>query len=346
MGDNSAGAFHCGASALGRGHAGATIGRRLTWVKIDLFDTTFSAYLRSALPFTVRCVAPMISTPESISREPDRVRVLPDFTNPPLNEVVLSIQFAPLVGLKSVHIGLFWERVRSEYPNVTEQAPIQAAFETFGIPAPVPALQIETLMNLPLPRYWFERPNAPDLLQIQQDRILHNWRQQVDNSRVYPRYEAVKASLKKELEIFQKWLAEEEIGEIKPNQCEVTYVNVISTGEDKYEHLEKITPLWAGVFSSDHPNTLERPSTQTTFLFSVNDVPAGRVYVNFQPAFLPSDRTPVFRMEITARGRPRGESVADALSFLDIERDQVVRTFAAVTTKEMHKLWERTDAKR
>ena len=90
----------------------------------------------------------MISPSESISREPDRVRDLPDFTNPPLNEVVLSIQFASLTGLKSAHIGLFWERIRSEYPNVTEQATIQTAFETFGIPTQVlQTLQIEALIS-------------------------------------------------------------------------------------------------------------------------------------------------------------------------------------------------------
>jgi uncharacterized protein (TIGR04255 family) len=289
----------------------------------------------------------IIRSSESISREPDRVRDLPDFTNPPLNEVVLSIQFASLTGLRSAYIGLFWERIRSEYPSVSEQAPIQAAYETFGIPNQVrPSVQIEMLMTPPLPRYWFERPNAPDLLQIQHDRILHNWRQQTDNSRVYPRYEAVKASLEREVAVFQKWLSEEGVGKIEPNQCEVTYINIIPTGEDKHEHLERITPLWAGAFSASHSNALERAHVQTTFLFSVDDTPAGRVYVSFQPSILPSDGSPIFRMEVTARGRPRGESLADAISFLDLERDQVVRTFAAVTTQEMHKLWGRTDAKR
>lgn len=286
----------------------------------------------------------MIRLPES--RETDRVRDLPDFTSPPLNEVVLSIQFATLTGLNSLRMGLFWERVRAQYPAVSEQPTIAAAFETFGIPNQVAqSVQIEAFLTPPLSRYWFERPNAPDLLQIQQDRILHNWRQQTDNSRVYPRYEAVKASLEKELEIFQQWLAEEKIGEIKPNQCEVTYVNVIPTGDDRYAHLEKITPLWAGAFSDGHPNVLERAHVQTAFLFSIDGAPAGRVYANFQPAFLPSDRSSVIRLEITARGRPKGESITDALSFLDVERDQVVRTFAAVTTKEMHKVWGRTDAK-
>jgi uncharacterized protein (TIGR04255 family) len=110
------------------------------------------------------------------------VRNLPDFTDPPLNEVILSVQFAALGNLKSAHIGLLWERLRSEYPSISEQAPIPTVFETFGIPSQAPArMQIQTFLTPPLPRYWFERPGYPDLLQIQQDRILHNWRQQSKN---------------------------------------------------------------------------------------------------------------------------------------------------------------------
>ena len=93
------------------------------------------------------------------------MRDLPDFTDPPLNEVVLSIQFAALSKLKSAHIGLLWNRLRAQYPNVTEQPPIQTVFETFGIPSKqIPLMQIETFLSPPMPRYWFEHPNSPDLL--------------------------------------------------------------------------------------------------------------------------------------------------------------------------------------
>ena len=160
------------------------------------------------------------------------MRDLPNFTDPPLNEIILSIQFATLSNLKSAHIGLLWERLRSEYPIITEQAPIQTVFETFGIPSPAPPLlQIQTFLAAPLPRYWFERPGFPDLLQIQHDRILHNWRQQSDNSRIYPRYEAVKKVFDEEINQFQQWLSDEKIGELRPNQCEVTYINIITLPE-------------------------------------------------------------------------------------------------------------------
>jgi uncharacterized protein (TIGR04255 family) len=290
----------------------------------------------------------MIQRPESISREADGVRDLPDFTQPPLNEVILSIQFATLNNLKSAHIGLLWERLRSEYPSVSEQAPIQTVFETFGIPSQAPPLfQIQTLAAPPLPRYWFERPGFPDLLQIQHDRILHNWRQQSDNSRIYPRYEAVKKVFEEEVNLFQQWLADEKIGELRPNQCEVTYINIITLpqGAALDSCLNRITPMWDAEFSEAPPNTLERVRVEMAFLFSQDEKPVGRVYANFAPAFLQSDRSPVVQLEITARGRPKGETVAEALAFLDVEREQVVRTFAAITTTEMHQLWGRTDAR-
>jgi uncharacterized protein (TIGR04255 family) len=290
----------------------------------------------------------MIQRPESISREADRVRDLPNFTDPPLNEVILSIQFATLNNLKSAHIGLLWERVRSEYPSITEQAPIQTVFETFGIPSQAPPLlQIQTFLAPPLPRYWFERPGFPDLLQIQHDRILHNWRQQSDNSRIYPRYEAVKKVFEEEINLFQQWLADEKIGELRPNQCEVTYINIINLPEGAAlgSCLDRITPMWDAEFSETPPSELERVRVEMAFLFSQDEKPAGRVYANFTPAFRQSDRTPVVQLEITARGRPKGETVAEALAFLDIEREQVVRTFASITTTEMHELWGRTDAR-
>jgi uncharacterized protein (TIGR04255 family) len=291
----------------------------------------------------------MIKSPDSTSREQHRVRDLPDFTAPPLSEVVLSIQFAALTNLKSAHVGLLWNRLRADYPNVTEQPPIQTTFETFGVPPKqIPVMQIETFLSPPLPRYWFEHVGLPDLFQLQQDRIVHNWRQQSDYSRAYPRYESVKTRFEKEIELFVNWLSDEKLGELQPNQCEVTYTNIISlpSGASLHNELESVTPIWAGKFSEDSPNKLENANIQMSFLFSHDDKPAGRVYVTFQPAFRQSDRSPVIKLELTARGRPRGESIADALAFLDIEREQVVRTFAAVTSTEMHKLWGRTDDQR
>jgi uncharacterized protein (TIGR04255 family) len=275
-------------------------------------------------------------------------RNLPDFSRPPLSEVVLSIQFGSLTNLKGIHLGLFWKQFRKQYPDVTEQSPIQTIFETFGVPHTArTTFQLQTFLSPPMPRYWFEKTGKPDLLQIQHDRIVHNWR--IGEGAVsYPRYERVKAKLEKEFLAFAKWLDSERLGEIRPNQCEVTYTNLIEIDESDRVHadLSRLTPFWTDAVSEHMPAELEDITTSSRFIFSHNEKPVGRVYVQFQPVFRQSDLHPMIKLEITARGQPEGETISDALAFLDVEHAQVVQTFAAVTSKEMHKAWGRKDVSR
>ena len=45
--------------------------------------------------------------------------------------------------------------------------------------------------------------------------------------------------------------------------------------------------------------------------------------------------------QIIARGQPRGPAYAGVAAFHDHAHKAIVRCFAAITTPEMHKLWER-----
>ena len=279
----------------------------------------------------------------ALRRPPD----LPDFKSPPVTEVVLSIQFGALAKFTSVHVGLLWERLRSEYPIASEQAPIAAAFETFGLPQQnlQPFMEIQTLLSPPMPRYWFEDADAVDLLQVQHDRILHNWRKR-EAAQEYPRYEAIRARFERDLALFEEFLSSEGLGNLRPNQCEVTYINTIDVPDDDnvHQHLERVTPLWTGQLSEAHPYVTENATLQTRFLLRHDDQPFGRAFVVFTPAFMVASNRPVWRLEITVRGKPSHDSVQEAFKLLDEGRDIVVRTFAGVTTPEMWRLWERTDA--
>jgi uncharacterized protein (TIGR04255 family) len=278
-----------------------------------------------------------------MGRRPD----LPDFERPPVTEVVLSMQFATLENMKSFHVGLFWARFRSEYPDVSEQAPINAMFETFGKAAQAgPPLQLEQFLSPPMPRYWFEKRGTPDLLQLQQDRLIHNWRKQ-DDAAVYPRYEALRERFRSEVEEFIAFLENEKIGVLRPNQCEVTYTNIIEMSgiDGLHDRLERITPLWTGQFSETSAADFENAMVQLRFKLIDSDRPVGRVYVSFQPAVLRTDPSrDVIKLDVTARGRPKHETCESAFEFFDFGRRAVVKTFAAVTTPSMHSLWGRNDA--
>jgi hypothetical protein len=45
----------------------------------------------------------------------------PDFTNPPVTEVVCGLQFAPIQGWLTTHYGLFWNLIKAEYSSSEDQ---------------------------------------------------------------------------------------------------------------------------------------------------------------------------------------------------------------------------------
>jgi uncharacterized protein (TIGR04255 family) len=38
------------------------------------------------------------------------------FSNPPINELVIAVYYAPLLEFKAQHIGMYWDTVRERYP--------------------------------------------------------------------------------------------------------------------------------------------------------------------------------------------------------------------------------------
>jgi uncharacterized protein (TIGR04255 family) len=213
---------------------------------------------------------------------------LPNFKSPPVTEVVLSVQFAALPLFRSVQAGLYWNEIRDEYPVTSVQAPIAPAFETFGAaPMLIPGFQVPFQLPMftpPMARHWFETTNGEHLVQLQQDRILHNWRQRSPEMQ-YPRYEPLRAKFEAEVDKLIALFKKEGLGEIHPNQCEVTYINTITSagGENPHEHLARITPLWTGNLSEPSFPAPETTTIQTKYVLRKNDVPYGRVYVTFNP---------------------------------------------------------------
>ena len=277
-------------------------------------------------------------------RAPD----LPNFAAPPITEVVLSVQFDTLAALGNVHAGLLWTEYRADYPKVSEKPPLNPQFETFGgggAPAPTQIpFRFEAFFDSTISRFWFEETGGAHLVQVQNDRIVHNWRKR-DIENEYPRYEPIADRFEREIRKFKDFLSREGLGELRANQCEVTYINTIQLpdGADPHQHLNRITPLWNGGF--DSPGLLEPENvlTQARYLLKEDGQPFGRTYVNFAPVIRNVDLGPAVQLDITVRARPAGQSTEAAFDLLDREREIVVRTFAAVTTPEMHRMWERRD---
>src|SRR5437870_4895726 len=91
---------------------------------------------------------------------------LPDFDRPPVTEVVLSIQFAILPAMRTVHAGIYWNLIRAQYPKVSEQPAIMSMFETFGGTPTLSSFRIQTFATPPMARHWFETDDGEHLVQL------------------------------------------------------------------------------------------------------------------------------------------------------------------------------------
>jgi len=269
---------------------------------------------------------------------------LPEYDHPPVVEVALSIQFAPLVRLRNIHAGLIWNELKSEFPQYQEHPALPPVFEVFGPNPKMTGLgpQIEFLTSAPVNRYWFLKENGAELIQIQQDRILYNWRKQADQD-VYPRYEAVRANFLATLEKLLAVFAVNDLGTVQPNQCEITYINYITLpdGADARATPDRILAPFSGNTTDGFLPGLEDLQMQLRFPIKQDEKNVGRLYVQVSPALRTVDQKAGVQITLTARGKPRAETIDAAFELLDLGREYIVRGFTSITTPEMHKHWRK-----
>ena len=268
---------------------------------------------------------------------------LPDFGKPPLAEVVLSLQFESLPGLTTAHVGLLWGRYRDRLAQIEERPPLPPASESFDPPSP-PRVEVAFEDKPPAPRVWFVNEEKTELLQVQQDRFIHNWRK-VGQGDAYPRYERIRDRFREEVSAFEKFLKEERLGELAVNQCEVTYVNHIERAGEWEHHgeIEKLLKNWAPLPTAAFLPVPEDAALRWRYRITSVNGPVGRLHVGVQPSWSVADGRPVWVMNLMARGIPIGAGIEGAFKFFNLGREWVVRGFADLTSDSMQRRWERVD---
>jgi uncharacterized protein (TIGR04255 family) len=276
------------------------------------------------------------------SKMTDRPADLPDFTAPPVTEVILGVQFNNIAGFLTPHLGLVWERFKARFPKVEEYPPIPPTYETFGSHAQfAPNITVQ-FTPVELPRVFFINESNTELLQVQRDRFLHNWRK-VGAGDKYPRFERMIETFELGLTSFIDVITTEKLGAFTPNQCEVTYINQIPVAEDR----EGLTELIERVFPNQLANTtldgLGRPEDfrfLVRYVIRHKDSPIGRLLVSADPARR-ADGVTILQLTLTARGKPFTPDISGAIDFLECGRLHVVRSFAKLTSSSMHEMWGR-----
>lgn len=264
----------------------------------------------------------------------------PDFKKPPVVEVVCGILVRPIEALKAPHLGDFWTRVRSDFPQCDERALLSPVVEVFGGP---PAATIQITDVPPLPRVWFIGQRGDRLIQVQRDRFLFNWRR-LEADDAYPHFGSVYGDFAKYLGVFRDFVAAIGGGALDAQQYELTYVNHVDGAliENAVSNLGRVFRDFA--WAADSNRWLPMPADSTWRTTFVLPNQAGRLHSTVRLLVDDETHRRFIRFELTARGIGADRTVEGMRGWFDLAHEWVVRGFADLTTPDLQReVWERID---
>ncbi|HIJ67839.1 MAG TPA: TIGR04255 family protein, partial [Planctomycetes bacterium] len=194
---------------------------------------------------------------------------LPGYNKPPVNEVVIGVQFDKLKKFTAVHPGLYWQRIKDRYPQCSFHPPIAPLKETFESTRDLSVKKhLQLSSTPPLPRCWFLDGSGNQLVQLQPERFLHNWRK-VTGKESYPRYNTILPEFERLWKDFLDFAASESLDEVKPNHWEVTYINHIYQGEvwTNFGDIHKLFPFFSSKTSLSNLQHPERINLDLSYAF-------------------------------------------------------------------------------
>ncbi|MDE0118156.1 MAG: TIGR04255 family protein [bacterium] len=264
-----------------------------------------------------------------------QVGAFPAYDQPPVAEVALAIQLESAIGFRSFQLGQIAENWTSELPIVQERP----ALPPMVIQPEAPSLALHVSGEAETPRLWLMSEAGDRLVQIQQDRLVVNWRKlPIDTP--YPHYSAIREFL---VDTWQKLgRTTERMGLVvpQPSVCEVVYVNHIGVESDWNSAADTSTVIapWSGLMSDD----FLPPVSQAGF-FLRYQLPDGYGWLTIDGQSVSvNNNEDQFVVNMVSRGPAISPDLNGALGFMDIAHEWIVRGFTSVTTPEAHEAWRRT----
>jgi uncharacterized protein (TIGR04255 family) len=257
----------------------------------------------------------------------------PSFTNPPLDEVILGVQFAPAPGFNSTFHANVYSLFQREFPVVDEHPPLAPQIEAFG-GNPSPGFQINFGTVPTKSRLWFISDDNGHLIQFQDDRLLFNWQNRAA-SKPYPRHERMSEIFGQKLKTLSDFYGEVFGSSISITQAEVAYVNIIplSTSGEIGDWLRIFNPIGLDVEGLN--------LVTSRVLYGDSNQPIARIFYEAQMVFHQQTKKPALRFVLTCRGKPYGDTIAEALKFTTFARNRIVEDFCRFTTENAQKRWGR-----
>jgi uncharacterized protein (TIGR04255 family) len=273
---------------------------------------------------------------------------LPEYSDPPVVETVLGVEFAPLRGWTVVHFGLFHEVIKHEFPEFEEVAAVVSS-ERYSDDMRVQDEHAGALSGASgYVRCLYIDHDKDRLVQVQPDRFMYNWRREVKKN--YPRYlGVVRPGFIEQWQRFNEFLRAQNIDGPRVRRCEVTYVNHFERGRvwNSTADLPEVLAFWAATAARHADDAIPTPRflpdpeyADVDLRYRIND--QDHLQVDLRRAERRSDAGDILQLTLTARLSAGTGDDASILAAFDTGREWIVRGFTELTTERMHKLWGRT----
>ena len=188
-------------------------------------------------------------------------------------------------------------------------------------------------------RFWFETEKDDELLQIQQDRLIYNWKRPSDNlddENCYPRYEPVIKNFFKYYDILLKTLEDKKIESSKPSFLELSYINLIDMPE---KGLANIGSVFKDISWSENNRFLPVPENlQHRNFFQIPSLPL-RLVTDLSMRQRVRDGKIALHYELSVRGPINNLSSDDMREWFDNARLWITYGFVDTTSEKMHEKW-------
>ena len=267
----------------------------------------------------------------------DEKTLHPIFDQPPVIETVLGVQFAPLNGLTSAHVGWFWKQyLDKSWEKIAEAVPLPDEYERFEGSLPTQVRFSVGPFKFPA-RLQISWENDGRMIQIQPTRFHYNWNRVGGE---YPRYQSVRKEFDRYFETFRRFIADADLGEIVPNQWELTYIDSIPPGT-----LWKTPADWPDVLpgllsAARSPKSVQLESVGGEWHYEIPPK-RGRLHISVQLARVGNDPGPVLLMQTTARGALGKDGVNSLEDGLELGHQVTLDAFNEMTSDKAHKAWKR-----
>ena len=252
------------------------------------------------------------------------------FKKPPLSEVALGYTFLPRPDLLIPHLGLFWGDVRDAYPGCQHATPI------------IDNPEFELVSDLPLPRVWLTSGDNARLIQLQQDRLLFNWRDSGDGT-PYIRFPSIRQEFERVDALFKAHVHKLTSVALHPTSYTLTYVNLIRSGEG-WSSMGDLGEIFPDLTWRSESRFLPRPTEMAwKSTFPLPDG-FGSLTAHIQPGKLVRTEAPILKLELNASSGSLGGKVLDMREWVTLAHDWITQAFKDLTSTHIQeKNWQRED---